>query len=109
MESKSPGRVPSMPCFDAEGFLADPRDWDESMAGRIAMLDGLGELSDAQWAVVRVLRAEYGRTGALPSLPHACRLAGSDPHCLDELFPNAREAWRIAGLPDPGEEARAYM
>jgi len=29
--------------------------------------------------------------------------------CLEQLFHGTREAWRIAGLPDPGEEARAYM
>ena len=32
-----------------------------------------------------------------------------DKHCVDKLFHSQREAWRVAGLPDPGEEARAYM
>jgi hypothetical protein len=25
------------------------------------------------------------------------------------LFPNPREAWRVAGLPNPGEEAKTYL
>jgi len=25
------------------------------------------------------------------------------------LFPSCLAAWRIAGLPDPGEEAKAYL
>lgn len=35
----------------------------------------------------------------------------NDPaeHCVKQLFGGPLEAWRIAGLPDPGEEARAYM
>jgi tRNA 2-thiouridine synthesizing protein E len=28
---------------------------------------------------------------------------------VEHLFRSQREAWRIAGLPDPGEEARAYL
>jgi tRNA 2-thiouridine synthesizing protein E len=28
---------------------------------------------------------------------------------MQHLFPSPREAWRIAGLPNPGEEAKAYM
>jgi len=28
---------------------------------------------------------------------------------VENLFRSEREAWRIAGLPDPGEEAKAYM
>jgi tRNA 2-thiouridine synthesizing protein E len=101
--------VDGMPSFDPAGFLTEPERWDESVASRIAALDGLGELNASQWAVIRALRSGYLRSGAPPALPHACRLAGCDPQCMGELFPSAREAWRIAGLPDPGEEAKSYM
>jgi tRNA 2-thiouridine synthesizing protein E len=104
-----PASTYEIPRFDPEGFLADPGAWDEGVARRIAVLDGLGELSAGQWAVIRSLRSGYLRSGSLPSLPHACRIAGCDPRCMDELFPSAREAWRVAGLPDPGEEAKSYM
>ena len=99
----------ALPRFDAAGFLVNPASWDEALARRLARDDGLGELTPAQWQVLRALRAGYAYASSLPALPHACRLAGHGPHCMEELFPGAREAWRLAGLPDPGEEARAYM
>jgi tRNA 2-thiouridine synthesizing protein E len=30
-------------------------------------------------------------------------------HGVQRLFGGCREAWRIAGLPNPGEEAKNYM
>jgi tRNA 2-thiouridine synthesizing protein E len=101
--------IRDLPRFDAAGFLAEPEAWNEDVARRIAAFDGLGEITPAQWSVIRVLRSEYAHNPHPPALPHACRLAGCGPSCMDELFPGAREAWRIAGLPDPGEEAKSYM
>jgi len=98
-----------LPCFDAEGFLLDPRDWSEACASRLARLDGLGELGPRQWSVIRTLRQEYHLMHGLPAPHHTCRLAGYGPDCMESLFHGAREAWRLAGLPDPGDEARAYM
>lgn len=34
---------------------------------------------------------------------------GLDADCLHQLFRSPRQAWRIAGLPNPGEEAKAYL
>ena len=98
-----------LPRFDAEGFLAEPDRWNESLARRIATFDGLGELDARQWSVVRALRNEFSLAHVLPAPHHACRLAGQDSGCMHTLFPGAREVWRLAGLPDPGEEARAYL
>lgn len=30
-------------------------------------------------------------------------------NCVHRLFGGPLEAWKVAGLPDPGEEARTYM
>jgi tRNA 2-thiouridine synthesizing protein E len=38
-----------------------------------------------------------------------CRAAGLDPSQAHRLFSSCRSLWRIAGLPNPGEEAKAYM
>jgi tRNA 2-thiouridine synthesizing protein E len=38
-----------------------------------------------------------------------CREAGLSEHCVSELFIDPRLAWRIAGLPNPGEEAKVYL
>lgn len=95
--------------FDEDGFFIDMDDWDEALARRIAAMDGIGELDERQLRVVRSLRACYQRKGALPALTHVCHLEGLEPDCLTRLFPSARAAWRIAGLPNPGEEAKAYL
>lgn len=98
-----------LPCFDAAGFLLEPDHWNETCAIRLARLDGVGELGAAHWAVIRELRRGFAASHGLPALPHACRLAGYGPDCMESLFHGAREAWRIAGLPDPGDEAITYM
>ena len=95
--------------FDDDGFLVDPAEWTETSARTIAHQDGLGELDPQQLSLLHHLRLEYLRTGAVPALMHICHLGGYEAGCMTRLFPDAREAWRIAGLPNPGEEAKAYM
>lgn len=95
--------------FDADGFTTDVEGWNEEAARRIARMDGLGELDERQMQLVRHLRAGYLQSGALPALPHICHLSGLEPDCMTQFFPSAREAWRIAGLPNPGEEAKSYL
>ena len=95
--------------FDAHGFLRDSGDWNESLAREIAALDGLGPLTPHHWKVIQVLRAHWRDCQSLPALSHVCHLAGLQGDCVGTLFRGARHAWRIAGLPDPGSEARAYL
>jgi dissimilatory sulfite reductase related protein len=95
--------------FDADGFMWQADNWDEATARQIARMDGVGDLDEQQITLVRHLRASYQRMGALPALTHVCHLGGFAPDCMSRLFPDAREAWRIAGLPNPGEEAKAYL
>ena len=95
--------------FDPDGFLLDPAMWSESLAERIARNDGIGELSELQMALLHALRREYLRHGSVTALSHVCHLTGQSADCMQHLFPGPREAWRVAGLPNPGEEARAYL
>ncbi len=95
--------------FDEDGFLSDPMQWDKDLAQRIASQDGIGDLGDAHWAVILELRDHYLKTGALVPASRACNVNHLDPQCVDGLFRNMREAWRVAGLPNPGEEAKSYM
>ncbi|NTW40436.1 MAG: TusE/DsrC/DsvC family sulfur relay protein, partial [Cellulomonadaceae bacterium] len=43
---------------DAEGFLTDPSEWDETLAKTLAANIGI-ELTDAHWAILRFLRADF--------------------------------------------------
>lgn len=95
--------------FDQDGFLMDSAMWSESLADRIAQGDGLGKLNELQLSLLRTLRHEVAKHGTVPSLHHVCHLIGQDPDCMQHLFPGPREAWRLAGLPNPGEEAKTYL
>jgi dissimilatory sulfite reductase related protein len=97
------------PAFDADGFLADTAAWNVDIARRIATMDGLGDLDETQISLLSVLRDHFRRLGAVPAIPHVCHLNGLGPDCLSRRFTSAREAWRVAGLPNPGEEAKAYL
>ena len=95
--------------FDADGFLVDPAMWSESLADRVAQSDGFGKLNELQLSLLRTLRHEFAKHGSVPSLHHVCHLIGEAPDCMQHLFPGPREAWRLAGLPNPGEEAKTYL
>ena len=95
--------------FDLDGFLIDPAMWSESLADRIAQNDGLGELSELQLGLLQALRREFSKHGTVTALSHVCHLIGQSADCMQHLLPSPREAWRLAGLPNPGEEAKAYL
>lgn len=95
--------------FDADGFLLTPEVWDETLAQQIARADGIHTLTREQMELLHTLRNEFSKTGAVTALSHICHLDGQEPNCLQQLFPSPKHAWRLAGLPNPGEEAKAYM
>lgn len=95
---------------DSDGFLLHPQDWTEQIANQLAEYDGIGPLTQAHWQIIQSLRRHYFKAGALPPLRHVCRENHLDPQCVPSLFKDTgREAWRIAGLPNPGEEAITYF
>ncbi|MFP5410772.1 MAG: TusE/DsrC/DsvC family sulfur relay protein [Gammaproteobacteria bacterium] len=101
--------TPDLPRFDTDGFLLDPDQWSEPFAEQTARCDGIGPLDELQMTLLRILRREYARHRSVTALSHVCHLAGEPPDCMQHLFPDAREAWRLAGLPNPGEEAKSYL
>jgi tRNA 2-thiouridine synthesizing protein E len=100
---------PNPALFDSSGFLLDPSMWNVTLADRIAQTDGLGELNELQIGLLHTLRDEFAKYGCVTALSHVCHLTGQGADCMQHLFPNPRIAWRVAGLPDPGEEAKAYL
>jgi tRNA 2-thiouridine synthesizing protein E len=95
--------------FDKDGFFINPEQWDIALAQHIANSEGLGEMDDLQQGLLLTLRDEFQKFGAVTALSHICHLNGLDADCLHQLFRSPRQAWRIAGLPNPGEEAKAYL
>lgn len=95
--------------FNDDGFLADSARWTPSLAQDIARQEGLGGLGAKHWEVIHRVRERYFSIGALPVMRLVCRAAGLDPRKAHHLFSSCLSLWRIAGLPNPGEEALSYM
>jgi tRNA 2-thiouridine synthesizing protein E len=88
---------------DAEGFLTDPTQWTEELAAQIAAENGVPELTDRHWLVVRFMRDRYLAAGAAPSIRALGKESGVPVKELYELFPKgpAKLAAKIGGIPKP--------
>jgi len=90
--------------LNEEGFLVDPGIWSEDLALALAnQEEGLAELSDQHWAVIRFIRAHFLEHDAAPMVRLVCKGSGVPLKQIYELFPSgpARGACKLAGLPKP--------
>ena len=95
--------------FDADRFLLDPSVWSQQMARTIAEMDDMGPLGPDHWSVIYYLREHHLTYGSIPPMSQLCRTAHLGKDAVHGLFGGCRSAWRIAGLPNPGDEALSYM
>ena len=88
---------------DAEGFLTDPQQWNERLAEQIARENGIAELSERHWLVVKFMRERYLTTGTAPSIRSLGKESGVPIKELYQLFPKgpAKLAAKIGGIPKP--------
>jgi tRNA 2-thiouridine synthesizing protein E len=88
---------------DAEGFLTNPEQWNEQIAQAIAAGNGVPELSDRHWLVVRFMRNRYLASGTAPSIRSLGKESGVPIKELYQLFPKgpAKLAAKIGGIPKP--------
>jgi dissimilatory sulfite reductase related protein len=88
---------------DAEGFFLDPEQWSEDLAPALAHKEGIAELGDEHWQVIRFMREQWRTTGSGPSVRALSKTSGMPIKRLYELFPKgpAKTAARIAGIPKP--------
>ena len=88
---------------DAEGFLTDPDQWNETIAEAIARDMGIGELTERHWLVVRFMRDRYLAAGTAPSIRALGKESGVPIKELYQLFPKgpAKLAAKIGGIPKP--------
>ena len=66
-------------------------------------------MTEKHWIVLNHVREKYFRLGGLPNMRRVCRETALSKTQIYTLFGSCLAIWRIAGLPNPGEEARAYM
>jgi len=86
-----------------DGFFVHPEQWTEAMAPELARREGIGDLTDAHWTVIRFMRAEYLAKGTGPTVRVLGKTSGVSIKELYELFPKgpAKVAAKIAGIPKP--------
>jgi dissimilatory sulfite reductase related protein len=86
-----------------EGFFLDPSQWSEAMVPALAAQDGISDLTDRHWQVIRFMRNEYLEKGTGPTVRVLGKASGVSIKELYELFPKgpAKVAARIAGIPKP--------
>jgi TusE/DsrC/DsvC family sulfur relay protein len=86
-----------------EGFFEDPNQWTEAMADELAKDEGIDELTDQHWQVIRFMRAEYFDKGTGPTVRVLGKTSGVSVKELYQLFPKgpAKLAAKIAGIPKP--------
>jgi tRNA 2-thiouridine synthesizing protein E len=88
---------------DAEGFLTNPEQWNEQIARAIAQDNGIPELTDRHWLVVKFMRERYLATGTAPSIRSLGKESGVPIKELYQLLPKgpAKLAAKIGGIPKP--------
>ena len=86
-----------------EGFFVDPGQWTEAMAPDLARREGIDDLTDAHWTVIRFMRNEYLTKGTGPTVRGLGKTSGVSIKELYQLFPKgpAKIAAKIAGIPKP--------
>lgn len=95
--------------LDESGFMQDPNRWNKSAARILAETHDVGRLTPDHWAIIFYLREHHLSYGSLPPMSQVCRTSGLNSGAVERLFGGCVQAWRVAGLPNPGEEALTYM
>lgn len=89
--------------FNEEGSLVNANEWSEGLAKVLAEEEGIMELTDRHWQVIRFMRKEYQENDEVPTIRRLKNAGGIPTKELYELFPRgpAKKAARISGLPKP--------
>lgn len=95
--------------LDEYGLLKEPDSWDKHIAQQLASQLDIGTLTEDHWIVIEALRTYYQRFGVAPSMHTVCHSSHHGEDWVHNLFHSCLNAWRVSGLPDPGEEAKAYL
>jgi TusE/DsrC/DsvC family sulfur relay protein len=96
------------PILDDEGFLKDMEDWSDDVASALALREGIERLSEDQLTILRSLREYYRKHRFFPIVRAICRSVNQPRTCFTDWFTDPVTAWKIAGLPNPGEEVIGF-
>jgi tRNA 2-thiouridine synthesizing protein E len=85
--------------LNEEGFFVHPEAWTEGMAPELARREGIDELTERHWQVIRFMRAEYAAKGTGPTVRVLGKTSGVSIKDLYQLFPKGPA--KIAAIPKP--------
>jgi TusE/DsrC/DsvC family sulfur relay protein len=89
---------------DEDGFLTDLEDWSETVALVLAAQEGITELAEDQLDILKFMREYYKKHKFFPIVRYVCKNVHQPSNCVTVKFMDPVTAWKIAGLPNPGEE-----
>ena len=95
--------------FDEDGFILEPDLWTETLAENIATDLNIKQLTPAHWQIIKLVREKHLTLGSILPMRTICRKTGLERDAVKGLFGGCKNLWRVAGLPNPGEEAKTYM
>jgi len=89
---------------DDDGFLVKLEDWTEKVARVLAAREGIVDLPEHRLDILKFLREYYLKHNFYPIVRSVCKNTSQPSNCVTEQFIDPVKAWKIAGLPNPGEE-----
>jgi TusE/DsrC/DsvC family sulfur relay protein len=110
MNNTGIGDMNTQPARDAEGYLFEPDNWDESIAAVIAREEGI-KLNDSYWQALHFMRKYYLENNIAPDVRHLITYMKTETGCskkeakklVFDLFPYGyvKQACKIAGMKKP--------
>jgi TusE/DsrC/DsvC family sulfur relay protein len=94
--------------IDEDGFLVRLEDWTETIAGVLAGREGIADLSEDQLDILKFMRTYYVKYNFYPIVRYVCKNVHQPKNCVTDKFMDPVQAWKIAGLPNPGEDVNMF-
>lgn len=94
---------------DADGYIVNFDDWDEQVACALAEREGIEELTKDRIDILKFLRQYYQDYGSYPVFGAVCLNVNQPKECVTQKFIDPVKAWKIAGIPNPGDEVETYL
>jgi TusE/DsrC/DsvC family sulfur relay protein len=62
--------------IDEDGFIQEPDKWNENVAKDLAKTEGVDDMTEEHWKVVKYLREYYIEFGVAPMIRKLCKSTG---------------------------------
>jgi TusE/DsrC/DsvC family sulfur relay protein len=95
--------------IDDDGYLINFNDWNENVAHVLAEREGIEDLTQDRLDILNFIRQYYQRWGTLPVFGAVCLNISQPKECVERKFLHPVQAWKIAGIPNPGKEIETYL